>query len=185
MSQQVFNSLLNPKDSNSSGEIRWTTQKFEDLSALELYAILNLRSEVFVVEQKCVYLDTDGKDIGALHVTGWSGDEIIACSRLLRKGVSYEDYQSIGRIVVSPKHRGRSYGRLLVQKSIKDIRSFYGNCAIKIGAQSYLRKFYNEFGFEQSGEEYIEDEIPHIPMILKNSFTTIVVDLTEQLPANL
>ncbi len=147
--------------------INWVTKKFEDLSANELYEILRLRSEVFVVEQNCVFLDMDNNDQKAYHTMGWLDNVLVATTRLFYAGQMYEGYQSIGRVVGSPKHRGLGIGKDLMQYSISECERLFGKGPIKIGAQLYLKKFYNEQGFEQAGEMYYEDEIEHIPMIRK------------------
>jgi ElaA protein len=131
----------------------------------ELYDVLRLRSEVFVVEQNCIFLDLDNNDQKAFHTIGFIGDEVVATTRLFEKDIMYDGYQSIGRVVTAPKHRGLSIGKALMQYSISECERLFGKGPIKIGAQLYLKKFYNEQGFEQSGEVYIEDEIDHIPMI--------------------
>lgn len=147
--------------------IKWSTKSFADLSNNELYAILRLRSEVFVVEQNCVFLDMDNNDQKAYHTMGWLGSELVATTRLFNLDQSYQGYQSIGRVVGSPKHRGIGIGKELMNFSIQECERLFGKGAIKIGAQLYLKKFYSELGFEQSGEMYFEDLIEHIPMIKK------------------
>ena len=145
--------------------VKWITKEFSQLSPDELYSILRLRSEVFVVEQNCVFLDMDNNDQKAYHTMGWVADELVATTRLFSAGQIYEGYQSIGRVVGSPRHRGLGIGKDLMQYSIQECERLFGKSAIKIGAQLYLKKFYNEQGFEQSGEMYYEDAIEHIPMI--------------------
>ncbi len=147
--------------------IKWSTKSFADLSNNELYAILRLRSEVFVVEQNCVFLDMDNNDQKAYHTMGWLGSELVATTRLFNLDQSYQGYQSIGRVVGSPKHRGIGIGKELMNFSIQECEKLFGKGPIKIGAQLYLKKFYSELGFEQSGEIYFEDLIEHIPMIKK------------------
>lgn len=151
----------------SINTIKWSTKSFADLSNNELYAILRLRSEVFVVEQNCVFLDMDNNDQKAYHTMGWLGSELVATTRLFNLDQSYQGYQSIGRVVGSPKHRGIGIGKELMNFSIQECERLFGKGAIKIGAQLYLKKFYSELGFEQSGEMYFEDLIEHIPMIKK------------------
>ena len=147
--------------------INWATKKFDELTANELYDILRLRSEVFVVEQNCVFLDMDNNDQKAYHTMGWLDNVLVATTRLFYEGQMYEGYQSIGRVVGSPRHRGLGIGKSLMQYSIAECERLFGKGPIKIGAQLYLKKFYNELGFEQAGEMYYEDEIEHIPMIKK------------------
>ena len=136
---------------------------------MELYEVLALRQEVFCVEQNCPYQDLDGKDIHARHllIRDESG-KLVAYARLLPKGVSYPEYSSIGRVVSSPTVRGQGVGQILMTQSIRLMTQYYPNDDVKIGAQSYLLKFYGSFGFEAVGEEYLEDGIPHISMILKS-----------------
>jgi ElaA protein len=143
--------------------ITWNFQKFEDLTPHELYAILQLRTEVFVVEQNCVFQDMDGKDHYCHHIMGWNGSKLIATARIVPPGISYE-FPSIGRVVTSPSARGQNAGRELMNKSIEALINLYGNSIIRIGAQLYLKKFYESFGFEQSSAIYDEDGIDHIQM---------------------
>ena len=142
-------------------------KKYEDLSLNELYDIMVLRQEVFVVEQDCPYLDADGKDKIAWHVMLTDGDnnELMAYTRLLGPGVSYDSYSSIGRVVSSAQGRGKGYGKSVMEASIKSILDLFPDHSIKISAQSYLLKFYNDLGFKEVGEEYLEDGIPHMGMI--------------------
>ncbi|KAB8152084.1 GNAT family N-acetyltransferase [Kordia sp. TARA_039_SRF] len=142
-----------------------TVKPFEAFTIDELYDVLQLRSEVFVVEQDCVYQDVDGKDRKALHVVG--NDEngkIVAYTRLFDAG-DYFEKASIGRVVVSKDARAFGYGHEIIKASIAAIKTHYHTEAIKISAQTYLRKFYNAHGFTQIGTEYLEDGIPHIAMI--------------------
>lgn len=136
---------------------------FEQLSNKELYAIMQLRSEVFVVEQNCAYQDLDGKDIDTLHLSAWENDEIIAYARILKPGLSYKE-SAIGRVVVSPKHRGKGYGIELMNKAINVCLNEFNTNVIIISAQKYLEKFYTDLGFVSEGEGYLEDDIPHIKM---------------------
>jgi ElaA protein len=143
--------------------ITWYSKQFGDLTPLELYAILQLRTEVFVVEQNCVFQDMDGKDHYCHHIMGWNNDKIIATARIVPPGITY-GFPSIGRVVTSPSVRGKNAGRELMNKSIDELTRLYGNSIIRIGAQLYLKKFYESFGFEQSGPVYDEDGIDHIQM---------------------
>jgi ElaA protein len=137
---------------------------FNELKPKELYEITWLRNEVFVVEQNCVYQDADHKDHKAFHLMGWMGDDLAAYTRLLPPGVSYEEI-SIGRVVTNPKHRRSGLGKELMTASIQKCYELFGFGPIKIGAQVYLTKFYNSFGFVQCSEVYLEDGIEHISMI--------------------
>ncbi len=160
-----FDQSLNFVDMSTNPTIQWSTKHFSKLTVDELYAMLRLRSEVFVVEQNCIFLDMDNNDQIAYHTMGWLNGELIATTRLFDVDQSYPGYQSIGRVVGSPKHRGIGAGKALMQYSIAECERLFGKHPIKIGAQLYLKKFYNEQGFEQAGEIYYEDEIEHIPMI--------------------
>ena len=150
---------------STNTNLRWVTKTFAELTVNELYDLLKLRSEVFVVEQKCIFLDIDNNDQKAFHTIGYIGDEVVATTRLFDKDIMYDGYQSIGRVVGSPRHRGLGIGKALMQYSIQECERLFGKGPIKIGAQLYLKKFYGEQGFEQSGDIYLEDEIDHIPMI--------------------
>ena len=134
------------------------------LTPHELYAIIRLRNEVFVVEQNCVFQDADNKDPDCHHLMIWDQEKLVAYARLLPPGLAYEA-MSIGRIISSPDYRGTGAGKLLVTKSIAACGELFGEGAIQIGAQLYLKKFYESFGFEQAGELYLEDGIEHIPML--------------------
>jgi ElaA protein len=138
-------------------------KRFNELSINELYEILKLRSEVFVVEQNCVYQDIDGKDEKAIHVLGYYNGDLAAYSRLFNKGYYFEQ-ASIGRVVVRPKFRDKKFGHNLMHTSIEAIKEHFNETAITISAQEYLKKFYESHGFIQTSEVYLEDDIPHIQM---------------------
>lgn len=140
------------------------TKTFQELSNLELYQILQLRTEVFVVEQHCVYQDMDGKDKKALHVMGKKDNDIIAYTRIFKPG-DYMDHASIGRVVVKKSMREGGYGKEIMLASIKVIEDKLKETTIHLSAQTYLQKFYEELGFRAVGETYLEDDIPHILMI--------------------
>lgn len=140
-----------------------SVKNFSELSTDELYDILQLRSEVFVVEQNCIYQDVDGKDRKALHVMGIKEGKIAAYTRLFNAG-EYFDQASLGRVVVSKDTRAFGYGHIIIKASIAAIHKYYNTKNIKISAQTYLKKFYESHGFSQIGDEYLEDEIPHIAM---------------------
>lgn len=143
---------------------------FEQLSVYQLYNVLALRQEVFAVEQNCVYQDCDGVDLKSWHLMGLNEEgKLQVYARLIPKDISYKGYVSIGRVVTSPAARGTGAGRLLLQKALEETRRLFGDQPIQIGAQSYLLKFYQSFGFQQIGEEYLEDGIPHWHMILLSS----------------
>ena len=140
------------------------TKTFQELSNLELYQILQLRTEVFVVEQDCVYQDMDGKDGKALHIIGTKDNEIIAYTRIFKSG-DYMDCASIGRVVVKKSMRDGGYGKEIMLASIKSIEDNFKETTIHLSAQTYLQKFYEELGFIAVGDTYLEDDIPHILMI--------------------
>jgi ElaA protein len=146
--------------------IRFITKTFEKLSPDELYRILQLRSQVFVVEQACIYLDADGKDRDCLHVLGYEneeGSELAAYARLVPAGY-FHDEPAIGRVLTSPAHRKAGYGRQLMSYSISETLHHFHTKTIVISAQHYLEAFYTSLGFETNSEVYLEDNIPHIKM---------------------
>lgn len=145
--------------------IQFKIKSFEELTLIELYAILKLRSIVFVVEQNCVYQDIDDKDFKALHLIGECNNKIIAYSRLFKPD-DYFDLACIGRVVIDPDYRDKKWGHLLVQEGINGILKHYNESKIKISAQLYLKKFYETNGFVAQGEVYLEDDIEHIEMVL-------------------
>jgi len=144
----------------------WKTVAFNELTLEELYQMMIVRQEVFVVEQNCPYLDADDKDQKCFHVLGYENNDLIAYARLVPKGVSYENSVSIGRILTTEKGRGKGVGKGLVQFSIDETKRLFNATEITISAQCYLIKFYKSFGFKIVGEEYLEDDIPHIKMLL-------------------
>lgn len=143
----------------------WTCKHFDELTTKELYTILRLRNEVFVVEQNCVFLDMDNKDFYCHHLMAWQGDQLLGYSRIVPAGISYVE-SSIGRIVSSRAARGQGIGRELLITSIDTLYKVYGKRDIRIGAQYYLKEFYSSFGFVQKGDIYLEDGIEHIEMLL-------------------
>lgn len=146
--------------------MRWELKKYTELTVEELYAILQLRSIVFVVEQNCAYLDQDDKDQRSWHLMGWNDHTLVAYTRLLPPGLAFKE-ASIGRVVTSLMIRRNGTGRILMQKSIEHCHDLFGHGPIQIGAQRYLETFYQSLGFEISGSPYLEDGIPHIHMILR------------------
>ena len=141
-------------------------KKFNELTIQELYSLLKLRSEIFVVEQDCVYQDLDGKDAKALHVIGINNNEVVAYTRIFKPG-DYFDIASIGRVAVHKDYRKYGYGKDIMQASINAVNEKFKEQQIKISAQTYLDKFYTELGFKAIGEGYLEDGIPHIQMVKK------------------
>lgn len=144
--------------------IIWLCKKFSELTVEELYQILRLRNEVFVVEQNCVYQDCDENDQSSYHLCGWQHDELKAYTRIIPPGISYANAASIGRVVTSPSMRAQSMGKQLMSKSLENLYHLFGDVPVTIGAQLYLKKFYESFSFVQNGETYLEDGILHILM---------------------
>ena len=147
-------------------ELLFNVKSFNQLTTNELYGALKLRSEVFVVEQNCVYLDIDGNDQRAIHVLGYCNEELVAYCRLFDAGEYFEN-ASLGRVIVAQKHRLKKWGNNLITEAISQIKSHFNQTSITISAQLYLQKFYESHGFVVSSESYLEDDIPHIEMIKK------------------
>jgi len=144
-------------------KIVWSVKEFEELTILELYDIMNLRQEVFVVEQDCPYIDADYKDLKSIQVNGYYKNKLVAHARIVAPGVSYKE-ASIGRVATSLMFRKVGLGKLLMTKSILALENKYKRTSCRISAQTYLLKFYSEFGFEVCSEEYLEDNLPHFEM---------------------
>lgn len=144
--------------------VRWSLHQFGELTPPDLYELLTLRSAVFVVEQQCVFLDMDNKDQQSWHLLGKINNQLVAYTRLLPAGLAYESC-SIGRVVTADTVRRTGVGKLLMEESINCCEKLFGKGAIEIGAQLYLEKFYQSFGFIREGEIYLEDGIEHIHMI--------------------
>lgn len=154
---------MSPRAQSRGYYMKFITKYFQELTTTELYAILQLRSEVFVVEQDCVYQDVDFKDQKAIHIFGVKDDKIVAYTRIF-KPTDYFENSSIGRVVVQEKERKFGYGHQIMIASIKAIQNQFKVDKITISAQKYLKKFYESHKFNQIGEEYLEDGIPHIRM---------------------
>ena len=146
-------------------QLTWKYHSFNEITTSELYAIIRLRNEVFVVEQNAVYQDADNKDLPAYHLSGWDDNYLVAYCRILPPGLAFEE-ASIGRVVTASKYRGTGMGRHLVQLAIAHTLDQYQCKNITIGAQVYLENFYRSFGFLQISEPYMEDGILHIEMQL-------------------
>lgn len=147
--------------------MNWTIKTFGELTTEELYEILKLRAEVFVVEQDCVYQDLDEKDKKAYHLFTQNNGEVVAYLRILQKGVSYPE-MAIGRVVTKDTHRRKGLAREMMQKAIGYIEGELHESVIKISAQKYLLEFYKSLGFKVISEVYLEDGIEHVEMIYKN-----------------
>lgn len=150
----------------AADELEIALKTFSELTVPELYQILQLRSEVFVVEQDCVYQDIDGKDEKALHVMGFKDGKLVAYTRCFPPGIYFKE-AAIGRVVVQKAARKDGFGHKIMTASINAIKVRFSTDVIKLSAQTYLIKFYESHGFKQIGEGYLEDGIPHIGM-LKN-----------------
>ena len=142
----------------------WTIKNFNDLSLKELYEILMIRQEVFVVEQACYYLDADGSDEKAVHIWGEIEGKIVAYCRIFQPNIKYKE-ASIGRVLTSPDFRGQNLGKLLMKIALQTIQIRFKTKAVKISAQDYLLKFYSDLGFVDTFKKYLEDDIPHTEMI--------------------
>lgn len=159
-------------DSGFNGLV-WKCKFWEELDREELYGLLRLRAEVFVVEQDCPYQDLDDKDRSGLHL--WAersdcpasdGGEVLALTRLLPVGVSYPDEVSIGRVVTARSVRRSGLGKELMKRSLEALHRQWPGQPIRLSAQQYLERFYSDFGFEAVGDPYLEDGIPHVAMTL-------------------
>jgi ElaA protein len=146
--------------------LTWHTKSFKELTTEELYGILQLRSEVFVVEQDCVYQDVDNKDQKALHVFSLKNNDVVAYARIFKAGYYFKE-ASIGRVVVAESYRKYGLGHELLKQCLKAINKHYKTEEVKISAQTYLKNFYEQYNFKQVGKEYLEDGIPHITMLRK------------------
>ena len=146
--------------------MKWSCKAFKELSLDEFHDIIQLREIVFVVEQDCPYLDVDGKDKEALHVFGEYEGNIVATTRILKPGKSYDEV-AIGRVVTSPTVRGMGMGKQLMEESMKFVIEHFGDVPVRISAQTYLLEYYKLFGFIETGKEYLEDNIPHLEMLYK------------------
>lgn len=157
-------------DQNNTVEVfhimSWKVKNFNELSTHKLYEILQVRTEVFVVEQECAYLEVDGKDRHSFHLYKEENGEVVAYARLLPAGVSYNE-PSIGRVLVKEEFRGRGFASELVKRGLAFIHDEWGEQTVKIQAQEYLQEFYGSFGFRVVTETYLDDGIPHVDMILQ------------------
>lgn len=148
--------------------INWYPLPFTELSTQQLYQLLKLRVDVFVVEQTCPYPELDGKDTlaGVQHLLGYADEELVACARLLPPGTTY-DNASIGRVATKQSARGDGLGHQLLKEALTSCEVFWPGTAIDIGAQQHLESFYKSHGFKTISEMYLEDDIPHIDMRLE------------------
>jgi ElaA protein len=147
-------------------QVQWMLKRFDELTPYQLYAILQLRNEVFVVEQNCVFQDADDKDQKCYHLMGFNDNKLVAYTRIAPPRLIY-DQPSIGRVITSATVRRKGVGISLMQQSIDALYDLFGKKEIKIGAQLYLKNFYSSFGFAQVSDVYMEDGIEHIYMLKK------------------
>lgn len=145
--------------------LNYEIKKFEDLDVHELYEVMQLRQDVFVVEQDCPYLDADDKDQASRHLMGRKDGKLVAYARIIPKGMSYEDYASIGRVIVARSVRRLGLGTEVLEHSIRAAKKYFPGEQIKISAQTYALSLYENVGFRKTGNEYLEDDIPHFAMI--------------------
>lgn len=146
--------------------MNFVCKPFHELTLTELYDMLKLRCAVFVIEQNCNYQDMDDKDQMSYHLIGFEDNKLVACARILPKGISYDEV-SIGRVMVDKKYRGTGAGKDLMKLAIENAKQIFKADQIVISAQCYLEKFYGDFGFVPEGESYLDDDIPHIKMRLR------------------
>ena len=146
--------------------MKWYLKKFDDLTVNELYGILQLRSEVFVVEQDCVYQDMDDKDQPSYHLFLKDNDDVVAVSRIIPEGISYDE-MSIGRVVVKKTHRGQGISKIMMKKAIEHMVNDFNKSKIRLSGQAYLEKFYTDLGFEKVSDCYLEDGIDHFEFLFE------------------
>ena len=149
--------------------IRWKWSKFEELSTQELYEIMAVRQEVFVVGQQILYQDADGKDQNSWHLCGYEKDDtgeekLVAYLRVVFPGEKYKE-PAIGRVLTVPSARGKGYGKVLMKEAIKNLEREYPHLGIRMSAQAYLTEFYERLGFKVVSEPYIEEDIEHVEMV--------------------
>ena len=147
-------------------EMVWKIKSFDKLTIKELYAILKIRQEVFIVEQTCYYLDADGYDEKAIHIWGEKDEEIVAYCRIFEPKIKYPE-SSLGRVLTNPSYRNLKLGKVLLKIALNTIDTKFDTPNVRISAQDYLLRFYSEFGFISTGVEYLEDDIPHTEMLRK------------------
>tara|TARA_B110001469_G_C9573135_1_gene284193 strand:+ start:528 stop:1022 length:495 start_codon:yes stop_codon:yes gene_type:complete len=146
-------------------KITWKTKAFKDLTVDEYFEIIFLRTEIFVVEQDCPYQEVDEKDRQSFHLFGRAENrEVVAVTRVLPQGVSYDEV-SIGRVALKKTYRGQGIADTLMIESFKFVKKEFGEVPIRISAQKYLLNYYNKHGFNQVGDMYLEDDIPHLEML--------------------
>jgi len=150
-------------------EITWQWLLFDELSPYQMQAMFALRQSIFIVEQNCPYPDIDGKDAQAHHLLGWFDDKLVATLRVFESYKEYQGNASIGRICTAQSARRLGLGKIIVDKASEFINNHFSNKPTQIGAQFYLKRFYQELGFKQISEVYDEDGIEHILMLKESS----------------
>ncbi len=145
--------------------VKWVIKAFPELTPFELQQCHILRCSVFVVEQNCPYQDADHVDEHCTHVMGWLENRVVAYTRILPPGLTYQEV-SFGRVTTDQSFRGKGIGRVLMQQTLQVIQEQYPQSPVRISAQSYLQRFYESYGFQFTGKAYLEDNIPHIEMLL-------------------
>jgi len=148
--------------------MKWILKKFEELTLEELYSILQLRNEVFVVEQNCVYQDVDNLDKQAWHLMGWQETQLMAYTRIIPPGIKYKE-PAIGRVVISMAIRNKGVGKDLMNQSIDACEKLFGNTSVTLNAQLYLKRFYESLGFVPVSDVFPEDGIEHVKMTRASS----------------
>ncbi|MCX8522700.1 GNAT family N-acetyltransferase [Chryseobacterium formosus] len=146
--------------------IIWKIKSFEEITTSELYEIIKARVDVFVVEQNCPYPDLDGYDQNAIHLWAEQDNTVLAYCRIFERGIKYNE-TSIGRVLTSEKGRGKNLGKQLIKYAVETIENRFKTSEVRISAQDYLLKFYSDFGFQDTGKKYLEDNIPHTEMFRK------------------
>lgn len=144
--------------------MNWKIKPFNELTTIELYELMRLRQEVFIIEQDCNYLDADGKDLESYHVLGYDSNELAAYARVVKPGISYKEV-AVGRVIVKESHRSNKLGYELMQICHDFISTKLKQASIRLSAQSHLESFYRNCGYEPTGKEYLEDNIPHKEML--------------------
>ena len=147
--------------------MKYIIKRFEKLTTNELYEILKIRTKVFVVEQKCIYQDLDDKDKTSYHIICYDNDKIVGYLRIIDKNISYNEI-AIGRVLTAIEYRRKGIATNLMKEAMTFIENKLKEKTIKISAQEYLIKFYENLGFKAIGEKYLEDDIPHVEMIYNN-----------------
>ncbi len=145
-------------------EVQFECLSFAELGVQRLYEVMHLRQLVFVVEQECIYLDADLLDPISLHLLGVQQDQLVAYARLIPAGVVYDDHAAIGRVVTAPTVRGSGVGQELVDRAVAECQRVWPQQDLKLSAQAHLQRFYEGYGFNKVGDEYLEDGIPHVAM---------------------